>query len=467
MTENSEILKRDGWFRVHIAPKFMEASLELEPPQAEGRWPTKADALEALRSEGIIYGVMEEVVDRILEQHSTDVVVVARGKEPEAGVDAEITMLFEVGAFRKFMEADDAEKVDYRNIQTIQNVTAGQTVARKIPATEGVPGTDIYGRPVAPAPGKDKFIKLGKNVEWTDDKLSVVTKIDGEPNIVLNQLNVYPVHEVHGDVNFKSGNISFLGSLLIRGNVDSGFKVEAEGDITIFGSIEAADIKAGGSVTVRGGVTGRGKCQIVCNGDFTAKYIENAKIDCGGTVNIKEAIMHCEINADARVLVEMGKGLIVGGLIRAGEDISAKTIGSRFGTATELEAGIKPKLKIEYHQLETEIPVNKEKLDKSEKAIVILEKMPKLPLERREMYENLLQTVSYLRTWLEEAEQRREAIKEEILVLSKGRGKIRIKEILYPGIKATIAGATMAVRDEYKYVTLIYSEGEVRMQTYR
>jgi uncharacterized protein (DUF342 family) len=467
MTDNLEILKRDGWFRVHIASDFMEASLELEPPQAEGRWPTKADAFEALRSEGIIYGVMEEVVDRILEQRLTDVEVVARGKKPEAGVDAEITMLFEVGNYRKFMEDDEAEKVDYRNVQTIQNVIAGQVVARKIPATEGVAGTDIYGRSIAPTSGKDKYIKLGKNVAWTDDKLTVVSKIDGEPNFILNQLNVYPVHEVNGDVNFKSGNIAFLGSLFIRGNVDSGFKVEADGDITIYGRIEAAEIKADGSVTVRGGVTGMGKCQIVCNGDFTAKYIENAKIDCGGSINIKEAIMHCEVNADARVLVEMGKGLIVGGLIRAGEEISAKTIGSRFGTLTELEVGVKPKLKIEVHQLETEIPKNKEKLEKSEKAIAILERMPELPLERREMYVNLLQTVSYLRSWVDEAEQRKEAIRKEILVLSKGVGKIRIKEILYPGIKATIAGATMVVRDEYKYVTMIYSEGEVKMQPYR
>ena len=96
-----------------------------------------------------------------------------------------------------------------------------------------------------------------------------------------------------------------------------------------------------------------------------------------------------------------------------------------------------------------------------------MERVPELPLERREMYVNLLQTVSYLRSWVDEAEQRKEAIRKEILVLSKGVGKIRIKEILYPGIKATIAGATMVVRDEYKYVTMIYSEGEVKMQPYR
>jgi uncharacterized protein (DUF342 family) len=465
--EDNEILKRDGWFRVHIAPNFMEASLELEPPQGEGRWPSKYDAMEALRSEGIVYGLMENVLEWIVANHSTDVVAVAKGKEPEPGADAEITLLFETGAFRKLAEAGDSDKVDYRDVQTIQNVIAGQPLAKKTPATAGISGMDIYGRKIDPVPGKDKYIKLGKNVAWTEDNLKVISKINGEPNYVMNQLNVYPVHELNGDVNFKSGNISFLGSVLIRGNVDGGFRVETEGNVTVQGCVEAAEIKAGGTVTIRGGVNGMGKCNIVCNGDFTAKYIENAKIDCGGAVTVREAIMHCEVNADGRVLVEMGKGLIVGGLIRAGEYISAKTIGSRFGTLTELEAGVRPKLKIEYQQLEAMIPGNKENLDKSEKAIAILEKLPVLPPERQEMYRNLLKTVSYLRTWLKEAEERKKVIRDEIYVISKGQGKVRVREMLFPGIKVTIAGAVMVVRDEYKYVTLAHSEGEVKVLPYR
>ncbi|HYH04111.1 MAG TPA: FapA family protein, partial [Bacillota bacterium] len=384
-----EVNKRDGWFRVHISGNYMEASLELEPPLGEGKWPTKADAVAALRSEGIMYGVMEEVIDRIIEGNLTEPVIVAKGKPAEPGVDAQINILFETGAVWKFSEDEDSAKVDYRNIQTIQSVQIGEVLAEKIPATKGEPGFDIYGRTVSPQAGKDKFIKLGKNVAWTEDNLKIFSKINGEPNYVMNQINVFPVHEVNGDVNFKSGNIIFPGSLVIRGNVDSGFRVEADGDITINGSVEAADIKAGGNITVRGGITGRDKCNVSCDGDFAAKYVEYAKIDCDGSVTVKEAIMHCEVNANSRVLVEMGKGLIVGGVVRSGEDISVKTVGSKFGTATELEAGVKPKLKIEYQQLETLLATNKENLDKAEKAIAILEKMPQLPPERYEMYQNL------------------------------------------------------------------------------
>lgn len=462
-----EINRRDGWFRVHISGNFMEASLELEPPLGEGKWPTKSDAFAALHAEGIIYGVMEEVIDEILQYGLTEPRVVAKGKPAEPGVDAQINILFETGTVWKFAEdVEDSAKVDYRNIQTIQTVRTGEVLAEKIPATKGEPGFDIYGRTINPQPGKDKFIKLGKNVAWTEDNLKIVSKIDGEPNYVMNQINVFPVHEVHGDVNFKSGNITFPGSLIIRGNVDSGFRVEADGDITINGSVEAADIRAGGNITIRGGITGREKCYISCGGDFAAKYVEYAKIDCDGTVTVKEAIMHCEVNANSKVLVEMGKGLIVGGVVRAGEEISVKTVGSKFGTATELEAGVRPKLKIEFQQLEAQLAANKENLDKAEKAIAILEKMPHLPPERYEMYQNLRITVDSLRNEIAVAEARRKEIMEEILVLSKGRGKIKIKDTLFPGIKATIAGAISIVRDEYKRVCLVYSEGEIKMLPY-
>lgn len=466
-SNSAEVLKRDGWFRIHTSSDFMEAILELEAPLGDGKWPVKTDAMEALRSEGVCYGILEEVIDRLVERRSGEPVVVAKGKPPVPGVDAEIKLLFEVGEILKMFESDDSGKVDYRNIQTIQSVKTGEVLAQKIPATPGEPGQDVYGRPIAPQAGKDKQVKLGKNVVWTQDNLKVVSKIEGEPSLVNNQINVYSVHEVQGDVNLKSGNISFFGSLVIRGNIDSGFRVEAEGDITVHGCVEAADIKAGGNVIVRGGITGRDKCNITCNGDFTAKYIEYAKVDCGGNVTVKEAIMQCEVNSNGRVVVELGKGLIVGGVIRAGEDIAAKTIGSKFGTTTELEAGVRPKLKIEYQQLETLLATNKENLDKAEKAVAILEKMPCLPPERQEMYRNLRKTVDTLKIQNCEAELRRKNIMEEMLVLSKGRGRVRVKEILFPGTRVNIAGAMMIVKDELKYLSMVYGEGEVKIQSYR
>jgi uncharacterized protein (DUF342 family) len=465
--DSTEVLIRDGWFRVHLSSNNMEASLTLEPPVGEGKWPSKADALEALRTQNIVYGVMEDAIDNLIEQHLPESVLVAKGRPAQAGRDAEIKLFFEIGSLWKFINNDDADKVDYRDVQTLQNVTAGEVIGEKIPATEGSPGTNVCGREIPPIKGKDKVIRVGKNAYLSGDGLKIISKIDGEPSCVQNQINVNPVHEIRGDVNFKSGNINFLGSLIIHGNVDSGFRVEAEGDITIMGSAEAAGLKAGGNIAVRGGIIGRDKSYIECEGDFTAKYLEHVKIDCGGSVYAKEAIMHCEVNADVNVIVETGKGLIVGGAIRAGELISAKTVGSRFGTTTELETGVRPKLKLESEQLDTAIQNHNESLEKAEKAIVLLERIPRLPPDRQEMYQTLLKTVVTVKEQLAQAEARRKEVMEEILVLSKSRGRVKVKEILYPGVRATIAGVTTITRDEYKYVLLAYNEGEVQIQTYR
>jgi uncharacterized protein (DUF342 family) len=468
---SAEVLSKDGWFRVRLSANKMEASLTLEAPVGDGKWPTKDDALKTLQTQNVVYGVMDGVVANLTKQRLPETVIVARGKPAEPGRDAEIKLLFETGVMRKFIndddDDDDSAKVDYRDVQTLQNVTPGQVIGEKIPSTQGIPGWNVCGREIFPVNGKDKAVRLGKNVYWSEDGLKIISKIAGEPGSVHNQINVNPVHEIRGDVNFNSGNIAFLGSLVIHGNVDSGFRVEAEGDITIMGSVEAADLKAKGNIMIRGGVTGRDKSNISCGGEFTAKYLEHAKIDCGGSVIAKEAIMHCEINADGNVIAETGKGLIVGGVVRVGGVISAKSIGSKFGTATELEAGIKPNLKIESEQLEVALKDHNENLKKAEQAVALLERIPHLPPNRRVMYDNLLGTVVALKEQIAQTEARLKEITEEIVILSKSRGCVKVKETLYPGVRVSIGGSNSIIRDEYKYVLLVYNEGEVQVQAFR
>ena len=457
----------DGRCRVQVSNDAMEAYLVIEPPIGEGNWPTKEDALKAINSERIIYGIIDEAIDEAINKHQIKPVLIAKGKPPVNGTDAEINYLFETGVFRKAFIEDEFGRVDYRQVQNLQNVTVGQKIVEKIPATPGEPGMNVRGEEVKANPGKDKQIKLGKNVAWTEDNLAIVSTINGEPSLANNKVSVHEVHEIKGDVNFQSGNINFLGSVVIQGNVESGFKIEAEGDVTIYGNVDSAEIKAGGNIFVKGGISGMDKGKVICGGDFSAKYIEHASIDCEGTITVREAIMHCQINADQKVVCEGGKGLIVGGLIRSGEEISAKTIGSRLGTVTELEVGVKPKLKLELQELEEELKNNKESLDKAEKAIGLLSKMPNLPEDRKEMLQNLIKTSYVLKAQINEAESKRQQLMEEILVRSKEKGRIRVKEVIYPGIRVTMGKTTIMIQDEIKYAVLVYNEGEIQIQPYR
>jgi len=462
-----QVVDRDGTVKIETTSNKMEAYLVIEAPVGEGKWPTVEEAFEALKSQNIVFGVDEEAVKEAINSQKAGSYLVASGQPPVAGKDAEFRFLFSLTPGEHSLAEDEYGRVDYREVQTVQNVVVGEVLAEKIPATPGEPGYDVFGNTLKPVPGKDKNLRLGKNVVMTNDGLHVVSTINGEPSFSGGKLSVFPIHEVKGDVDFKTGNINFRGSVVVRGNVTAGFKVEADGDITVYGMVEAADLTAGGNITINGGISGMGKAQIHCVGDFAAKYVEHAFINCDGNVLIKEAMMYCQVNANGKVSVDTGKGLIVGGIIRAGEEISAKIIGSKFGTVTEMEVGVRPKMKIEFQELEDQIKENKTQLDKAEKAVALLEKSPYLPKDRQEMYQNLVKTAYVLKEQIAEAEARRKELLEEMVVLSKEKARIRVRDTVYPGVRITIGKATTVIKDEMKFVNLMYGEGEIQIQPYR
>src|SRR5690606_12118002 len=95
-------------------------------------------------------------------------------------------------------------------------------------------------------------------------KLKAYAVIDGQVSITENdKINVFPIFEVKGDVDFRVGNIDFVGMVLIRGNVLSGFKIKATGDIRIMGEVEAADLEAGENIEIMAGVVAQGKGSII------------------------------------------------------------------------------------------------------------------------------------------------------------------------------------------------------------
>lgn len=465
---SEQIINRDASVKVQISKDAMEAQLVIEPPVGEGKWPAKEQALEALAAANVVFGINETAVERVITAKWTEPVLVAEGQPAVHGENAEIKYIFmngeEVGMD---LSEDEFGRIDYRDLQTVQNVVIGEVLVEKIPPTPGEPGCSVLGKKIEPKPGKDKVLRLGKNVAWTSDNLKVVSTINGEPSLSGGKLSVFPIHEVKGDVNFKTGNISFLGSVVVRGNVDNGFKVEAEGDILIYGMVEGVELKSGGNIVINGGVSGMSKTDIVCSGDFNAKFMEHARVSAGGNVTIKEAIMYCQVNCDRKITVVSGKGLIVGGLLRCGEEISTKIIGSKFGTLTEVEIGVKPKAKMEFQELEEKLKENKANLDKAQKAVTLLERTPQLPPDRQAMYQNLLKTTFVLKGEITQGEARRKELTDEMVVVSKERARVRVKEVIFPGVKVTISNAVIVVKDEYRFVTLVYHEGDIQIQTYR
>ncbi|HEX2952790.1 MAG TPA: FapA family protein [Bacillota bacterium] len=458
----------NGWLKLDISRDDMEVYLSVVPPTLkEGTWPDLEHAKQLLRQEVITYGLMDEKVEQVVNQRISTPVLIAKGTSPVQGENAVIEFLFPTERREAVPKEGEDGRVDFREVSVIHNVHQGDVLAVKKPATKGIDGRDVHAREVQAKPGKDKTLALGRNVAWSEDGLQLIATADGEPTLFGNRVSVLSVHEVSG-VNFKSGNVDFLGNVVIKGNVESGFTVKAEGDVTVAGSIEAAMIYCGGSLTVMGGIIGQDKTEIRCGGNLTAYYIERASIEAGGDIKVRDAVMHSKVSAAGNILLYGRKGLLVGGLCRAGEQIELQVLGSRLGTATEIEVGVNPGLRTELIEVEEKIKSILDNLDKSNKILVILERDARAATpERAEMREKLSKTVAALTQERYLLEKRRQELVEEIQVRFQDRGRVKARDTIYPGVRVTIGKAIMAIKDEVRFATLTYSGGEIVIQSYR
>ena len=62
---------------------------------------------------------------------------------------------------------------------------------------------------------------------------------------------------------------------------------------------------------------------------------------------------------------------------------------------------------------------------------------------------------------------RRDELNEEISGPNAEKGRIKVRQRIYPGVKVTIGNAVRIFKDEVHYAVLTYDDGEVEIQAYR
>ncbi|HJT23367.1 MAG TPA: FapA family protein, partial [bacterium] len=329
---------------VEISDDEMQAKVTVVPPQSENdHFATIDDVRNALKRRNVVYGVdearMAELSAKLAQLESTKNInepiemEIAFGTGMTNGEDARIEYLYkktEEEAPAPVAE-DEEGRVDYKAAHKIDNVTKGTLLARKIPPTKGMAGMTVTGKTLAAVDGKDIDVSMGKGVVVSpDNKDEWLADADGQVIIKENKISVLALYEVPGDVNLSTGNIDFVGTVIVRGDVKDGFKVYAGEDLVVNGVVEGAELKCGGKLSIAGGVSGNDKAKIVCAGDANIKYIRNAIVEVGGSLTSGQAIMHCKVTVGKKVSVAGQKGVIVGGQVIAGEQVHAASMGSNF-----------------------------------------------------------------------------------------------------------------------------------------
>lgn len=445
----------DAKYLVTVSPDTLTAWLTVMPPENGGAAPDAIAAAEALKQAGVVFGIDDAAVASALVSALGSKVEVAHGTPVQPGTDGWLEPLVAVNRQRHVC-ADDSGQVDLRDLGAIPSVSAGDALMRRHAPVPGTPGRGVTDKmlPVAAAKNIEFSVSLkGAEIDPADRDL-LRAAIAGQPILGRNGITVEPLMSFDA-VDMTTGNIDFIGSIEIRGDVHSGMHVKAGGDITVGGNVESAELIAGGNITVRGGVIGHAMqehkdsgrletARLSAKGSVKARYLENCVVLAEQKVEVDDTIILSDVTAIDEIIVgqKPGKGHIVGGFVRATVKVSAGQLGSPESSQTRVFVGINP-------LLQKALDEHRQQLDAKLKESAELSKLLKLLASRpdkRDIADKANLTMKKVNEEIAEILSEETALKNQLQVAEKA--KIAVSGKVCGGVTVAIGRKSRFVAED-------------------
>jgi uncharacterized protein (DUF342 family) len=294
------------------------AVLRIKKECLEQGMPKPEDVKSFLMAKGVKFGFDPVVLEAALSGRKVDTpILFAKARPAVPGRDASIRFVISPEGKAK-PRVSTGDKVDFREMETLVQVKAGDVLAVVEPATPGVPGSDIFGNPIPGVPGKDKKISEGQNTKLSTDGHSLSAAKSGYLFRQGDTLGVGTTYVVDGDVDFNTGNIHFTGDIEVRGGIGEGFTVEATGSILVMGDVDGASIISGnGSVAIQGGCFGKGKGRIRAKQEVRVAFAQHVDIECKHLI-VGKALQDCRVSAFSVDASAAGCKVFGGGILSYG-----------------------------------------------------------------------------------------------------------------------------------------------------
>ena len=309
-------------------------------------------AAEKIPSDMLDSSVIADLADALRSGKESDVRRISKGRLPKPGRDGKVLLLV------KPYDNKANEYVDLRFIKRFDNIETGNIVGRIYPPTKGESGLSALGEPLLAAEGKPVAAKLDKTLtlEGADNNSFQEIKATNAGYLERkgDSLGIVETLSIKGDIDFRAGDVDFVGAVDISGNVMKGFTVIARRDITIKGDVVGGRVASThGSISIAGRVTtekgdsitltesaslssvkrlGSSSAtseQIVAFGNIAAQVIDGSSVRAGGVVSIGKEIRDAKIRAGSSI--EATKASLISGSIFAVCGVEAKTLGSDAG----------------------------------------------------------------------------------------------------------------------------------------
>lgn len=449
--EQKEDFGMDALPLIYVPKDRMSAWMMVFPPVAEGKELDGEILKKALEEKKVTSGIDEKKLEE-LPGHPEQYFClwrVAKGTPAVQGTDGQIEDFFSRSVERKFA-VDEHDRMDYTSLNLFQTIEKGAAICRRIPPTSGVPGKDVQGRILPARDGKEVTLPKGKNTEISEDGTHLLALETGDVEFRDRAFHVKSLLEIEGNVDYSTGNIDYKGEVHIHGNVSSGFSVRAEGNIVVDGVVASGNVEAGGDLIVAKGIVGGGDAMIRADHDLYTKYLENSTVHVQGNV-YADSIVNSEVYCDGNVQATSGRGVLVGGKIRASHKVSAKTIGSKAESATMIFLGGRPCVEFEIESLEENTQLLVKQLEK-------LECRPDSPSKVQRMEE-------FQRDLLEK-QAKLEQLKEQMAAIEESEDPVKCKvesDTAYPGMLLSIGEVNFRLKQETWKCVAKLVDGEIRL----
>lgn len=344
-------------------------------------------------------------------------------------------------------EEQDDGSVNHHELNYVQNVEAGAVIAQWVELDESTLAKAdprfVYDEMNFPA-GRGTGIK-----RQHPDMLYAA--VDGRVCYKDNKIVVLKSLILPDDVDFRTGNINFIGNLTIGGSIRSGFTVQGR-DVTVSGQVEGARVEALRDLNCRGGIKGSKSAFLESGQSIKVAFCEYATLKAANDIMVKGALMHSNVYAGRRLAVG---GRLTGGDIYCHEYLYVgEQLGGGLDTDTSIVLGYDPAL------LHADEDYNR-RIKSLHDAISSYEKIlnkgddsdeeigPKLKAAEKE-----LELIKLLKVKLWEGIQGTEHIHE---------CKVLVPGVVKPGVEISIGSAYLKVDDFLEDVYFYYDNDEVKI----
>lgn len=231
-------------------------------------------------------------------------------------------------------EGDDG-KTDRYNLGYVQNVLPGMPLAELLPISAPGPGQEArfcQNQPILP---------IGHNaVVDPNNPRRLLARSGGYVFYLNDKITVKTLLNVPHDVDFKVGNIFFVGDIAVHGSIRSGFIVHG-GNVRVSGVVEGANVRAHKNLLIEGGVWGGRNSGIVhAGGKMKMDFLDKGEARGKDNIFINKSCLFSTVYAGNNLAVQ---GRLYGGSVAAYASVYAgESLGNKAAIPTVIRMGYDP-----------------------------------------------------------------------------------------------------------------------------